>query len=607
MIGSLRAGVRFHGVSYGQQWQIRLLCGSAQTLLVSFASNMNLLNPGKLIALSQAPEGASEFEEWCCQSDILPFLAEEANDDYVLVYATLDHVYIYALLVPENVNLEDHGDDLRGWSSNPFSGWSLVASQEDVWIERPCHSEGSEILKTATQIIFGRSFEGRAGDASYFEVNQEITQVLDLHYVNERNAWCRLDRHGDIEECIKVVTLEGGRAVVVKSEVLNKYCAASRTKFLRMFDFTRFRNGSFHGWGDGRDERHLPEYDGIAVSLTVQPGVGSYSRGVQLIEPRISVASVRAEIWGAHDEDEREYASFIMQDWKNKRIVEISCAPGATVNYFTKSDLPFELSPAFFRPEVLSKYKADRQKYTLQDRSITCRGAWHLETYDINQAGQVHTYLVYLRRLPYEEQLHWKQFNEAPKTGVSKRAFTTDFEGQWYDEYDALPALKTRLRGLVESNCPWWNLPDFEQLDEVHYPVTASRDEWANEMMALNQLLVEGLDQKWLKAKAMELGETPSATMRQLKLLERCLVGLGFEEEHAHDLMSPFHELHNLRSLVRGHRWGSEATSESKRVLKEFGEYKAHFTSLCQSCDESLELIVAGFSEHEKDKRGLSK
>lgn len=405
-----------------------------------------------------------------------------------------------------------------------------------------------------------------------------------------------------IEDTIKVIEIDEpglkGRAVAIKSQELQKFCAASRTKLLRMFDFTRFRKGVFSGWGDGRDEKYLPEQEGIAVSLTVQPRVWSYSRGVQLIETTRSVKSVIDEIWGAHGEDEREYASFIAQDWKNSRITEISCAPGATANYFTESDLPFELSPAFFRPEVLSKYKADRQKYTLQDRSISCRGAWHLETYDINEAGQVHTYLVYLRRLPYEEQLHWKQFNEHPKAPLSKRAFTTDFEGQWDEEYDPLPALKTRLRDLLENDCPWWKLPNPESLEEVHYPVTTSKDEWANEILALDQLLVEGLIHKWLKAKAVELGTAPTATMRQLKLLECCLVGLGFEEDHAYQLLSPFHELHNLRSLVRGHSWGTKASNESKRVLKEFGSYKMHFISLCQRCDETVQTIVTGFEEH---------
>jgi hypothetical protein len=87
---------------------------------------------------------------------------------------------------------------------------------------------------------------------------------------------------------------------------------------------------------------------------------------------------------------------------KNGVIREISCAPGATANYFTESDLPFELSPAFFSPEVLRKYKADSDKYSLAGRSISCRCAWSLQTYDVNEAGQVHTYLVYLRNLPYD-------------------------------------------------------------------------------------------------------------------------------------------------------------------------------------------------------------
>ncbi len=46
----------------------------------------------------------------------------------------------------------------------------------------------------------------------------------------------------------------------------------------------------------------------------------------------------------------------------------MSTAPGATANYFTESDLPFETTPAFFRPDVLLKYKFDSEKYTLESR-----------------------------------------------------------------------------------------------------------------------------------------------------------------------------------------------------------------------------------------------
>ena len=73
----------------------------------------------------------------------------------------------------------------------------------------------------------------------------------------------------------------------------------------------------------------------------------------------------------------------------------------------------------FFKPQVLDKYKADREKYRLEDRTITCRNSWYLQTYDVNEAGQVHTYITYLGNLPIEEQRYWKAFNERPKAPIS--------------------------------------------------------------------------------------------------------------------------------------------------------------------------------------------
>lgn len=130
------------------------------------------------------------------------------------------------------------------------------------------------------------------------------------------------------------------------------------------------------------------------------------------------------------------------------------------------------MRPAFFRPEVLSKYKADSDKYTLGDSSISCRGAWHLDTYDVNEAGQVHTYLVYLRKLPYEEQLDRKAHNEPPKGPISERARRADFEGRWTFDYDPLISLRDALRGLREQMVPWWTLRSDDLIEQVHYPVT---------------------------------------------------------------------------------------------------------------------------------------
>jgi hypothetical protein len=68
---------------------------------------------------------------------------------------------------------------------------------------------------------------------------------------------------------------------------------------------------------------------------------------------------------------------------------------------------------------------------------VSCRSAWNLRGIDVNEAGQVHAYICYLRNLPYAEQLHWLGYNEKPKAGISKRAVKTDFEGSF--EYAESP------------------------------------------------------------------------------------------------------------------------------------------------------------------------
>lgn len=75
----------------------------------------------------------------------------------------------------------------------------------------------------------------------------------------------------------------------------------------------------------------------------------------------------------------KQYTTFIAQDWKHDLVHECSCDPGHLGNYFVESDLPFQTSPAFFRPEVRLKYKANPDKYQMEGRSIRSPRV-HLET-----------------------------------------------------------------------------------------------------------------------------------------------------------------------------------------------------------------------------------
>lgn len=114
--------------------------------------------------------------------------------------------------------------------------------------------------------------------------------------------------------------------------------------------------------------------------------------------------------------------------------------------------------------------------------------------------------------------------------------------------------------------------------------------------MDLHQLLVEGLEEKWLRRKATDLGRSPDPKLRSLKLVEECLVGIGYEEDHAREITAPLHRLHERRSKVKGHASGEEATEIKRKTLSTYTTYRKHFESIRAECDEAVRAIGQALS-----------
>lgn len=554
----------------------------------------------------RAPADKDAFDTWLGMRDAISFLKENPKHQEFVLYASNVHTFLHAVVVPNALLNPPDVEDLMAWGCNADSSWGIwtqFTTPPKIGIAPPLERAG-KTLSHGEQLVFARSFDGRLRNKSYFEILQKFAHFFDLHFLSERDAYCHLDGRGDIEDVIRIVRVPRNKddwytstMISVKREVLDDYLLLTDCSVVRTFDFTRYHPKSFGGWSESPVPQETRE-DGLFFRSGLEQGHAAYIRGVQIVGP----LSTRDDLLNRHTftrDEKREYASFIAQDWRHRVIREISTAPGATANYFVKSDLPFEVSPAFFRPEVLLKYKADAEKYRLTDRSISCRGAWYLKTYDINDAGQVHTYICYLRDLPYDEQLHWKSHNERPKAAISKRALANDFEGQVYDGYDPLRSLKRMLEKLKDRGAPWWTLRSDDLMDRVHYPVTTSADEWADEILRLDQLLVEGFEEKWFREKALMLGRPGELSFRSLKLTEECLIGLGFEADHASTLLAPLRELHDRRSKLKGHVAGQEAAEIKRKAVADFGSYKGHFRALARSCDESIRTIAEALANIE--------
>lgn len=553
---------------------------------------MNALST--VIELSREPQDEQAYDAWIRQEEVVPFLDKDGADEDMIIYAGLPHVFIHAILIPRFDVTSEAVASLLNWNFNASSGWNVVGSGQRISIEAPLAWENISLIQSGEQIVFFRCFEGVRHKSSYFELSQKIAHVLGLHCLEDRDAWCKLNRQGDIDEIVKCHRVgdcgaNEGTVITMRTSELAEFASAGGYVVLRMFDFTRFRPRCYSGWGEERVSQPLPTTERIFGHLTMCGATGSFSRGVQILDLEVR----KSDAIAGDEEHAKRYATFIALDWRHDKIGEFSCDPAKLANYFVSSPHPFETSPAFFRPEVLNKYKSDSEKYTIEHRSISCRGAWYLRAIGFNDAGQVHAYLGYLGDLPYEEQLHWKQFNEPPKARLSRSVIMTDFEGQFSDEYDPLVALKQELRAVNERRVGWWTMRDDTLPNRVHYPLTDARDDWASELMNLDQLLVEGLVEKWLRKRAVELGRNPDDRLRPLKLLEECLCGVGFEESHSRQIMSPWHKVHNLRSELKGHASSPEGRRHEAQARKEHGSLLGHFRQLCEDCDESLRIIVS--------------
>ncbi|MGH7183665.1 MAG: hypothetical protein ACREJN_17050 [Nitrospiraceae bacterium] len=559
----------------------------------------------RVATLSKKPQfGTDEYKKWVEQSDFVQFLQAVPGLDEMILYASAAHAFLHGVMVPTRLVTPPNTNDLDRWNCTPLSSWGITITggrRSKVFLSPPLDHTGSTTLDRGEQIVFARSFDGRQEQKSYIEISPRLIQPFGLHYVPERSAYCRFDNQGDVENVIQITEIpsdnpnEHGQIVTIERDLLYEYMTMTDQSLVLLFDSTRFEPKCFGVW-QNQDVEHRTANPEIWYHMGHCIGIASYVRGFQIVRSALSKKDLLKRHGFSHASD-RQYITFIAHDWKHDIIRECSCDPKRLGNYFVESDLPYEMSPVFFRPEVLLKYKADSDKYQVQDRSITCRNAWHLQTYDVNDVGQIHTYLKHLSYLPYDEQLYWKSFNEQPKGPISRRALHTDFEGRCDLQYDPLRSLTQILRELHEARVAWWKLRDATL--RVHYPVTKSADEWAKEIHALDKLLVEGFETHPLRARATLLGRIVEQDWKSLKLLQEVLRGLGTDEAQVQKVVGPLQEVHVLRSKISGHASGVEARQIKAAILKEHKTYTAQFRQLCARCDaaaRSLRTILEPMS-----------
>ena len=552
------------------------------------------------------------FRAWLEMDDVRRFLLGTAHGSIPIYYKDREsksRVYLSSVLLPGRALRGNYVEQLLDWHVTPEeSGWSYgysgsASGKKHYQLFEPFDGQKPGALGKAVPIYTLRDNPCVEEERSaYIEVNPQITHVHELHWVEERSAYCTLDETGDIREVIQVTLDDKQHLVAIPEDVLFKHLLLGDYVLVRFFDVDRFVQDEVVV-PRASDYARRTEWDMGDLHARWTPVKGNsgrtvraFLRGFQIVRPPSGKAEREALLDGRRS---KQYSTFIAHDWKHERVAEVSCDPSKLGNYFVDSPHPYEISPAFFKREVLRRYQDDPDKYTIAHGNITCRNAWSLR-FNINEAGQAQVYLKDLAMLPSAEQLYWKSFNEEPKGGISELSYRRDFLGEWYDEPEPLRDLKELLENFPAAQSPdgdvqIWHKPtglDANLAERIHYLATASSKEWETEIVALDRLVVEGLNPalRHLRRVADTL-RVAHDKLGSITLLRDILVARGVAPGIVSTIIEPLRELQNLRSKFGSHRKGSEAASIAREVRRKHKDLSAHYRSLIERVYGSITTL----------------
>ena len=526
------------------------------------------------------------------------FLTGSNVHDETVLFAKGPHLLIQSVLASTDaMNPPRHADISKGRRCVSFS-YEIqkptgFAGDHRFTMGTPLNEIDCKSFVGGEKLTYVRPFKGKENYVPPIEISQKLVHAFDIHYIKSRSAYCRLNKTGDFDDIINIYESSVGvpgrevRVATIQSRTISEYMVLTGTNMVTLFDFVRFIPGKFNGWPDGRIRRGKDIFYNEITSDHC-----SLRSGHLVFHPTLTAEKWAEEFRKENDPSMRKYESFWIIDIKNNNeIIETSCSPDQIVNYSTDSTLPSEMSPAFFRPDVLNKYRNDQEKYKIDEYSISCRGGWELRSYHINKAGQVHAYIGDLAELPYSEQKYWASFNEHPRSGISERAVLTDFRGQFPTTVEPVEALKFLVRKIDKLSPTWWNHRGEKLIGAVHGMATDSESDWGNELLALDQLVVEGFKIETLR----NISRDDKGKIRQgggpLKLIRYYLDSQNLHEKHIESILAPLFELHSLRNSVKAHSDKDGRKNAIADAQEKHKSLKNHFTKMLVDVGESLNEI----------------
>ena len=471
-------------------------------------------------------------------------------------------------------------DDEAAANAMTHDSWDLMIGEG-----RPCFSTSWDGDKKVTNyhrygtatgvrpLVLRRSFHGAVQD--YSEIDEEFRLYHNL--AESKNFG------GDNQHDSLLSFDDSGRAIEVVQITRNK--VQSRLKYIRQFqaerrlhlglfvESVRFSNLPVSTLAE--DQRRVTEVDGyLRWRLIVDScdSIGEF-KTLSLLRGKAIIPPPPQDMAGVSpfDQDKEEpTVSFIVGLDENGNEIEHTSDPSKLKNYFGANPDAFpDITPVYFRREVLVKYYAEPDRYTVIDGQVSCLNLWYcpidndLESHVVVLLSDLGQYL------PHAERLHWRQFNVPPE---GKGSETMNRRSFMVEAAEPKSADLVFRRDYVDLISKWegalgWSLylpqsPNDEYLiDTIRIPLTNSQSEFDEQIVHLTKLLVDSLNEGELATRTIKLQEGAKGISK----FEEFLRETSFSQVES--TVGFLRNLQSLRSAGSAHRKGSRY----ERVVEKAG------------------------------------
>lgn len=386
-----------------------------------------------------------------------------------------------------------------------------------------------------------------------FEIAHPFLWFFDA--IPKRGDWFTLDRDGREHGLVRV-TRSGDDEYRVDVDVaqLRRYLAAADLILLVQHDIHLVSRESIKDDVFAEYRTDVAHFDWSAHDArkwsTLEPG--SFSRLLGKIAVMPNQADPDLDRLGAPYEE-----LVIGRDPSSGKPIRSTCNPNELRTYFDSSDddRPHQLTPVYFRLEVLGRYVSEPHRYHVTRTRLTCLDLWGVDAVR-NSEDLLEVYLSDIGgRIPRSERPHWLAFNVPPRGKMDEGRFRRDFLNQPAPTPDPVGNLLRSVQSVDDAFAARWGGPMRNALKEplkteyehLYGPVTEDASALMSPILTLTKGLVDSLDVRLLR----EITGVKDASNKSLELLRKLV---GMEGGDIDVIVGPLVALQHIRSKGQAHR-----------------------------------------------------